>query len=789
MKRITILILSLLTMFSFLSAWRVNALPSGEKIEHIRSLRDLFMEFRRGRGVLPADLSQWENRFRNLPRTGGSFGANDSHRATQSDSLNVRMVGRWPYGPSYAVAADRERQLAFLGSGGAVLVFELSDPWNPAKIGEITTPGMVSALFYAEHILYVGDGGAGFRMISVENPALPVELGYYDTPAYAWAVAATDSFAYVIDITEYDWALLVLSISDPQHIEEEGVFPSPAETSFAWNLAVQDSLAFIATDFEGLLIVSVSNPAWIYEVGSYVTPFSSITDVAVADTLAYVTNANNGLLILSIADPSNPVLVGSSNPPETFDLAVTVSDSFAYTAGISTFRVVTIYDPENPTERGRSDSLSRALDIARVGKYAYLADSWEGMWTISTIDPTQPVVHSSCEGESWSDGVAVSDTLVSIAHGEKGLLVLSVSDPARPRKLGFCDPEGEEWVDVLALTPGYAYLTGSDFDFTAFSLLDPSSPEMLGIFPLKGDGVCLGGEYAYLAAGSNGLHIISVIDPENLSEAGSCDTPGSALDVVVSHPYAYVADWSGVGVIDILSPSSPQVIGNYSIPGTTSSVALYHEIAFAANQENGLYFLDVSDPANPLLVNYCDLDQYPPNDVDALRGLACAAVGGDGGVRIVNPSTCEEVGYYDTPGQALGIVVSDSLVYVADGEGGITILEYYGPNAIEGPEAESPPLPTAFSLSQNYPNPFNPATTISYSISETGDAHELVRLSIYSMRGRLVRQLVEDVQGAGTHAVSWNGRDGNGFEAPSGIYFVRLEAGGDVLIRKMIMTK
>lgn len=52
------------------------------------------------------------------------------------DSLNVRFVGNWPFGPSEAVAYDLIRNLVFCGSGGGVYVLDVSNPATPQKISE-----------------------------------------------------------------------------------------------------------------------------------------------------------------------------------------------------------------------------------------------------------------------------------------------------------------------------------------------------------------------------------------------------------------------------------------------------------------------------------------------------------------------------------------------------------------------------------------------------------------------------------------------------------------------------
>ncbi len=105
----------------------------------------------------------------------------------------------------------------------------------------------------------------------------------------------------------------------------------------------------------------------------------------------------------------------------------------------------------------------------------------------------------------------------------------------------------------------------------------------------------------------------------------------------------------------------------------------------------------------------------------------------------------------------------------------------------DGDEILSPVLPHVAVLMQNYPNPFNPQTTIRYLASESSAAH--VTLKIYDIHGRFVTTLVDAVKEAGEHTVQWDGRNTGGEPVYSGIYFMRLEAGGSRAVRKMILMK
>ena len=102
----------------------------------------------------------------------------------------------------------------------------------------------------------------------------------------------------------------------------------------------------------------------------------------------------------------------------------------------------------------------------------------------------------------------------------------------------------------------------------------------------------------------------------------------------------------------------------------------------------------------------------------------------------------------------------------------------------------SPSLPTQTALLANFPNPFNPDTYIPYQLH--APAH--VRLSIYDVRGALVREIDVGYRAAGqyltsTDAAHWDGRDHRGAHVASGVYLYRLQAGLVAQVRKMVLIK
>jgi len=95
---------------------------------------------------------------------------------------------------------------------------------------------------------------------------------------------------------------------------------------------------------------------------------------------------------------------------------------------------------------------------------------------------------------------------------------------------------------------------------------------------------------------------------------------------------------------------------------------------------------------------------------------------------------------------------------------------------------------TNYKLHQNHPNPFNQSTSITYEVYGNG---RNVSLIIYDLLGKEVMKYFKKQQSQGRYRIVWNGRDYEGRELPSGIYFYRLEnADGNIVLgHKMLLVK
>jgi len=94
-------------------------------------------------------------------------------------------------------------------------------------------------------------------------------------------------------------------------------------------------------------------------------------------------------------------------------------------------------------------------------------------------------------------------------------------------------------------------------------------------------------------------------------------------------------------------------------------------------------------------------------------------------------------------------------------------------------------LPNEFELKQNYPNPYKSQTTIQYSLAEDSK----VTLKVYNVLGQEIQVLVDKFQSSGVHHLIWDGNDDPGKRVPSGVYFLRFNAGEYTATKKLLIMR
>ncbi|HEY3295455.1 MAG TPA: T9SS type A sorting domain-containing protein [bacterium] len=391
-----------------------------------------------------------------------------------------------------------------------------------------------------------------------------------------------------------------------------------------------------------------------------------------------------------------------------------------------------------------SVGLSRGFlnGVAVQGDYAFAGtggdSTVEGLWVVDVSNPAHPDSAAfDTVSTIWGAlGIAVSDSLCAIASAAGQVDLYDIRNPRLPEHLSNIG-EGDGLVWDVALQGNYLYAVRyvPRGLFTA-NIADPRHPQLVGFLPFADDpsGLCLAGDYAYVAA-SGGLHVVDVHDPALPIEVAV--VPDSdAIHVAVLDGYAYVTLFGGAfSVIDVSEPRAAHHVTYVITHGYSDGIAAVgHHVMVPAGDE-GLLVYDVTDPTQPVLS-----------------------------------------GYHRSAAWTGEVAMSGPYAFVTS----YRRLDVYDCSAaLDAADRGFVLHPSAFSLSCA-PNPFNPVTTISFSLPKAS----AVKVTVFDISGRLVETLADQRMNAGEHRL-WM----EGSMLPSGIYFVRLEAGEHTDTQKLLLIK
>jgi hypothetical protein len=285
-------------------------------------------------------------------------------------------------------------------------------------------------------------------------------VGTYELPAFPIDVAVPDSLTY---IAAADGGLHIISIANPQSPSEVGLFGGMGT---AMGVAVKDSIAYVAAHSSGLFLLSVGDPTNPYQVGQRGTLGVSAR-VALRDTLAFVADRSAGLSIVSVADPAHPYDVGSYlDTLGSIHNDVAVAGDFAYAATVSAdlLQVINVADPANPTLAGSCAMPSYAEGITVSGGYAYVAAG--DMVIVDVSNPQNPQEVGRYVSPGFAMDVRVMGNTAYVADGNSGLRVVDVSNPQQPQGIGFYDTPG--YANGVALAGDYVCVTEDPIGLRVF---------------------------------------------------------------------------------------------------------------------------------------------------------------------------------------------------------------------------------------------------------------------------------------------------------------------------------
>lgn len=458
-------------------------------------------------------------------------------------------------------------------------------------------------------------------------------------------------------------------------------------------------------------------------------------------------------------------------------------------------------------------------DIKTYSHYAYVVtEASGGMQIIDLSDlPNSATLVTAYMGFSRMHNIYIDEDnamlYASPGSAADPCIALSLADPVAPVEVSTFGVHNH---DAFARDNIVFLSEGTDGTVGIFDLATPATPAFVQRFSIPSPGYV---HNAWLSEDGNFLmtteetvgKTIKYWDISNLSNVTLRDevlAPGGiAHNAHIKGNYAYVSHYdSGMRIYDLSNPDDLVEVGYYDTFQDWGAFPFFASgKVLISDMNNGLYvvyFAEASDadPDDPMNAEDFEVfsdastptsnelswsDPFQYVNLDSLTGFTIE-IFRDGAFLA---SVAAGIGTYTDNGlingqdyeyQLFVKDLNDSLSY-----GSILVTETAGGFVLDLGDDGLSAIPGKARLHQNYPNPFNPTTTIQYELA----AASRVILSVYDLLGQEVNTLVSGTRGPGVHAATWDGTNQNGRKVSSGLYLYRLEVGGLVQTRKLLLAK
>jgi hypothetical protein len=225
---------------------------------------------------------------------------------------------------------------------------------------------------------------------------------------------------------------------------------------------------------------------------------------------------------------------------------------------------------------------------------------------------------------------------------------------------------------------------------TLLDITNPLSPVEVSKVETPGSAVKIlkTDDYLFVANGYWGLRIIDISDPYNPVEVGNYEEAEEVLDVFIVDDYAYIAaETDGLMILDISNPLNPILVGTYDEwPIELKAITVSENYAYVADCGRGLKIIDVNDPSNPFRVGSIEGD-YIANSIYQFDNFACFGASNQGFiiVDVSDPTQPVEIANLYSGDWVWDVDGSENMVFLAtDATNGVNfrVLDLSDPYAV-----------------------------------------------------------------------------------------------------------
>lgn len=533
--------------------------------------------------------------------------------AQQSSSVTLKAITSLG-GVGYDLYLDGTT--LYVGEGHSVVVYDVTNPAQPARIKRIVTSTVVNALDKEGSRLYIAEN-AGLTIVDLANPHTPTIIGRYATPSWAGALFVTGTLVYlgfgdwqpgsvhILDVTTPSAPVVLSTIPVISFVTDIAVSAGIAAISYA------ESLAFT----NGMLIVNVANPTAPVQLHDRrITPYAE--NVQIVNNRAYL-QTSAGVDILDMTTPAKPTLIGQIIADGGAG-GMLVIDNTLYLRerrGPTNFLYkIDVSNPARPQIRTTTPigfSVG-ALTAAGDTVYAFAAGNIDGVQILDMRSDPATVI-----GEIRTIGPVNAVQMVDdrlYAMSSRGLSVFTLTNGITPTLIGRYD--GAYWMMDLQIVGTRAYLSYTEDrqpisgGLVIIDMSDPTSPTLIGTYQVdsKVRAFDVVGNTIYLGLETwPGFQIVDISDPENPMEGDNIEAyVTNSIEVIDG--IAYVAG-AKLWMIDVNNREQLSFKGNYD--RSFVDIAIVGDTLYGITQSPAkLEIVNISDPANPTWQGSLTIREY-----------------------------------------------------------------------------------------------------------------------------------------------------------------------------------
>ena len=295
---------------------------------------------------------------------GGFVGPDPTFRFRGLDSALASGVRADSSMTAVAVAGP----YAYVGDGDSLVVFDVSNPWQPQYVSDVGVHGAISDVAVAGDLACVALGPDGLITVDVSDPEHPEVVGSCAIEGDASRVSRDGEFAYV---ATGKGGVAVVVVHDPTHPQVVATLKVEGATDVA---ADGDRLC-VATG-AGLTAFDLSTPDEPAETGSCALHHGAL-GVDLRDGLACVAAGTDGAYLIEAEGEAPEVLADLDVHGDVTTAALT--EGLATVAGDEGAAVLDVSDPAEPVLAGTIATSGRPLALAAGGEYLYAAEGSDGV--------------------------------------------------------------------------------------------------------------------------------------------------------------------------------------------------------------------------------------------------------------------------------------------------------------------------------------------------------------------------------------------------------------------------